>query len=259
MCDEVARLSVRDLSIKVEYDDSLCVDMGRRFRRDSLLVSKRIYMSKSTEKLQEAYAAQHADAGREASPPSAKRRVRFAEKAKVRIISRVDELNPLIGDKYWYTLDDRARSERCVVEETKLFRKLHKIRKSRRRQSLQEGSKPSSTQLQEEELIWSVIDANSCCVRGLEHFIDRRMKLMMKEEQKSVIEAVLFAQNERRHSSDTIASVSASLTKDARLRASLLGMEDQETVQAIRWDEEQKKVEQKKVTQTSSSLRPLAA
>ena len=255
---EVDKLSVRDVSIKVQFDQSLCVDMGRNFRRDSLLVSKKTYMSKSSEKLIQ---QQQADSfGDQRDVPAttlaipAKQRVRFAEKGKCKIISRMEDIDPQVDESYWYSREDRARNEQNIVEETKMFRKLHKITKSRRRQSLQEGSKLCSIQQREEELLWAVIDAKSYCVRGLEQFIDRRMYNKMKEEQDNVIGSILQAQAELGpYNDESLASVSASLTKNARLRASLLGMEDQEAVQAIRWEEAQ----QEGGKESCSSLRAL--
>ena len=255
---DVDKLSVRDVSIKVQFDQSLCVDIGRNFRRDSLLVSKKTYMSKSSEKLIQQQQADWCDDQRDVPATTlaipAKRRVRFAEKGKCKIISRMEDIDPQVAENYWYSREDRTRNEQNIVEETKMFRKLHKITKSRRRQSLQEGSKLCSIQQREEELLWAVIDAKSYCVRGLEQFIDRRMYNKMKEEQDNVIDSILQAQAELGHSNDeSLASVSASLTKNARLRASLLGMEDQEAVQAMRWEEAQ----QEGGKESCSSLRAL--
>ena len=244
---QVDRISVRDVSVKVDFDQSLCIDVGRTFRRDSLLVSKTTYMSRSSEKL-----VQQQKAVESPSSDDQKRRVRFAEKGKCKIISRIDDIDPQSAQSYWYSRDDRTRNEQKIMEETKMFRKLHKITKSRRRQSLQEGSKlGSSNQQREEELLWAVIDAKSYCVRGLEHFIDRRMYTKMKEEQDGVVDSVLRAQDELGPDNhEALASVSASLTKNARLRASLLGMEDQEAVQALRWEEAQQGAKE-----SNSSLR----
>lgn len=255
---DVDKLSVRDVSIKVQFDQSLCVDIGRNFRRDSLLVSKKTYMSKSSEKLIQQQQADWCDDQRDVPATTlaipAKRRVRFAEKGKCKIISRMEDIDPQVAENYWYSREDRTRNEQNIVEETKMFRKLHKITMSRRRQSLQEGSKLCSIQQREEELLWAVIDAKSYCVRGLEQFIDRRMYNKMKEEQDNVIDSILQAQAELGHSNDeSLASVSASLTKNARLRASLLGMEDQEAVQAMRWEEAQ----QEGGKESCSSLRAL--
>lgn len=259
---QVDKLSARDVSVEVEFDRSLCVDVGRTFRRDSLLVSKTTYMSKSTEKLvQQQNAESSCDDQRDVPTTTttktipAKRRVRFAEKGKCKIISRIDDIDPQSSQDYWYNREDRNRYEQNILDETRIFRKLHKITKSRQRQSHQEGSIPCSIQQREEELLWAVIDAKSYSVRGLEHLIDRRMYSKMKEEQINVVDSVLRAQDELGpRNNEALASVWASLTKNARLRASLLGIDDQEAVQAMKWEEAQ---QQKGEKDSSSSLRAL--